>query len=425
MKKLLCVVGLLSVSIVALAHSGLSPIQYAQGKPVFSSPYLGERSKFEAFDLMVNIPKQSQSLRLLEQLANAETELAIRGYTLPEQPTVDLSGGLSVLGQSNNAYNNDKVRTNIDLASVELDIFSRVNKWSLLFFDIKYDTTPASTSLPAGSNKVNYSRFYLEQAFVTFGNLNELPVYMTAGQIMIPFGVNSSNLVSGALTSSMNSVLQRVLMLGVTQKFNIVSYDMAIYGFNSSWNAEHYEGGAKLGLAFAKEHTTVKVNLGVISNILEAKKFTTTFAGNQSIKSRQVGYSAQVSFAYGPVSVSSELVMFACKMNKDLVIGAEDSRLQPIIVHSECSLELAEFYVPIIATIGYSVTTDSYAFDLPQSKIAFGLTAQLLKSTLLGIEFANEFDYPKSKQARVLGTAPKTGTAGRQSSFKIFLGYYF
>ena len=141
-------------------------IRHVRGVPVISSPYFGERSKLEAFDLFVNIPDILQSVRLLEQVQMAEDRLAARGMSFPDEPTVDLSGRVEVYGGGTRNRGGSLDRS-FKLGNAELDIFARVSKFANAFFNLKYDNSNMKDGIPGQD-----SRFNLDQGFLTFGNLN-------------------------------------------------------------------------------------------------------------------------------------------------------------------------------------------------------------------------------------------------------------
>lgn len=441
--RLIFLLGLAILGNVALADSPLQAMQYVRGEPVFSSPYLGERSAFEAYDLITAISSQNQPLRLLEQMQKAEARLSSKGYTMPSQPTIDLSGQVTVLGELNQGYGKSKFNDSFDLSSVELDVFARINNWALAFINMVYDSDPlpaAGFSKKLPIRNIDNSRFYLDQGFIAFGNLNKTPVYLVAGQVHVPFGEGSSGLVSGNVTKSFTDTVQRAVMLGAKQDIGNFSYNVVVYGFNSNLKNNSNDGGAKIAISFVHGQVSGSLSGGVISNILEAKVFQKgggQFKGlsfvkkTSSISSRQIGWTGRAKIAVSDISLSGEFVA----LNKSLPVAffndGVGGKLCPYAWYAEISGEHKIKGIPTQLTIGYSKTHDAFVLGKPEHKIAAAVTIQPIKSTLLAVEFARSRDYSKNTQAssydvfnNVL-TVPSNASGKWKSEISMFLGYYF
>ena len=106
-------------------------------------------------------------------------------YSGKQRAWLQLSGYLSIAGthQERQYFNNDKSLSTLDVPAARLDITSMISPWVNAFMALKWDTTK--------TNNLSVNR-----AFMTIGNLNKTPFYMTLGTMFTPFGRYSSAMVT-------------------------------------------------------------------------------------------------------------------------------------------------------------------------------------------------------------------------------------
>ncbi len=449
MKKLTRIIkGFVFIALVNITYADtpLTPIQYVRGEPVFSSPYLGERSDFESFDLIINISDVDQSLRLLEQMQDAEKRLKKRGYTMPSQPTIDLSGSIIVSATVDQEFGKSKYNESFALDEVELDVFTRINEWAMAFFEISYSSSaipnPQET-LGVSNRKLDNSRFYLKQGFITLGNLNRFPLYVVGGQIFVPFGTKSTSLVSGPFTGGLTDTKQRALLIGFKHGNSMLNYNAAVYGFNSSYRGGKNDGGAKIGINFSKSGFSASVSGGVISNIFEAEIFQNngdTFSGfaifdeKEKPQSRKIGLTAFASIGYKNVTLQGEFFTVGSALPKEFFSNGDGGRVKPRAFHVEMASENKFHTIPSLFAIGYGESAKAQSLEQAKRKIYASVTIEPIKSTLFGIEYSRTRDYAKGSKAKTWGydsTTEKgalvdvTGTGDWKNAINIFFGYFF
>lgn len=428
--------GVLSISAVQAAQNEnpLQSMQLIKGQPVFSSPYLGERSDFEAFDLIVNIPNNNRALSLLEQIQNAENRLAKQGYSLPNQPTIDLSGQLRVgIDVTENESQNNELTPSFRLSDAEIDIFARINSMSLAFFNLSYADSP-----------VNNTNVYLDQGFVTLGNLNTFPAYLAAGQMYMPFGGMSSSTIAGAMTHSMQNIKKRGIMLGYKQSFAKASINVAGYGYESAVDSSKKDGGLHLSLSY---DDSISVVAGLTSNIYETNLFQqgagqfTGFIKKAPAKKpeRVAGISGSLNLSYAGFSVQGEFVRPVQELNTTIFPKMDDKAVVPLVVNAEVSTPLKLKSYPVQAAVGYAYSKDALIFGLPKHRITASVITQLFSSTIAGIGFTHIINYASSDNFSVLANyytereaadadsdvVTVTGSGTSHNEINIFFGYYF
>ncbi len=86
------------------------------------------------------------------------------------------------------------------LNTAELDFEIQVNPWTLGSFIFAHDDG-AGVLFPTNSGEVSViDRVKIDTAFVTIGDTQKCPLFMTAGQMIVPFGISTGDPVADVLT---------------------------------------------------------------------------------------------------------------------------------------------------------------------------------------------------------------------------------
>ena len=86
------------------------------------------------------------------------------------------------------------------LSTAELDFEIQVNDWTLGSMVIAYDDGRDTLFLTSEGSEESVDRINLDTGFLTFGNPQRFPPFLTAGRIVLPFGISTGNPVSDVLT---------------------------------------------------------------------------------------------------------------------------------------------------------------------------------------------------------------------------------
>lgn len=426
-----------------------------RGIPVVTSPFLGERSKFEAYDLVVNIPSVNQDVRLLEQTKKLENLMASKGIDFPREPMVDLSGRLEAAATYLNRHRTtEKDKLNFDLTGAELDILARISRYTLVFFNVAYDKDP--TGLQRNAN----SRLYVDKAFFTVGNLNECPLYVSGGQLYLPFGQYSSNMISSPLTQAVGRVRQRALVIGAKTSGDH-NFHAAIYGFRGDTViGGRNQGGIHGVYNFKFDDLSGNVGVGVISHMAEADGMLSTggpggftanpfpaanvgfsgFAGSVNtgpggatsnvMRNRVPGINVQSRLGYKDFALVGELVFAARRFNAaDMIFNGKAAR--PLAFHVEGQYEFSVMDVPANANIGYDLTSQALALNVPQHRIIGAINTAIWPSTIQSLEVRHDINYRAGTVAGRAGANPAGSTFlltpnGRSATtVTLQVGYYF
>mgnify|MGYP000978170911 CR=1 FL=1 len=401
---------------------------------VSSGPYIGVPLQFSGSNLIVNTPSVNQDVALLKVRKNIHQRLQALGVIEePDHAHVLLSG--QVEGQ---AYYQDigggPNNTNIDLTNVTLDTYILgPSQWlsSLISFTYDNNAGPVDGTFANNSTTLN-SRVYVKQGFFTIGNFTETPFYGTVGQYYVPFGTYGSNMVTGPLTMSLARVKARAILLGYQPQFDNAPYASA-YMFQGDTHAgatnRVNNGGINLGYHFAHSKLGGDIGAGVIGNIADSVGMqdvannTNTFngfggtngTGNERIAHRVPAYDLRAMLDFGSTyDFLAEFITASTAFNKnDLTMNNHGAR--PKAFNTELSYSFQTFARPTAVAIGYGLTKDAMALQLPAQRYSMTVNTSIWRDTLQSLEFRRDMNYAQSSFATG-STVPAPQASGQPNN---------
>ena len=186
---------------------------------------------------------------------------------------VQFSGGINIdvgkWGNRNGNFMGENYQR-LSLNDAHLDVTANVNEWAKAFASISYNT--ATINDPDDATFTNHVAEYdaaysnnvldgssntlqLEQAFVTIGNVDQMPVYLQVGKQFQDFSRYTLHPITESMTQVMSKTLATSIKLGfITQGFNgsVAAFDnptpkvgqskretdyVAALGFDSTWRS--------------------------------------------------------------------------------------------------------------------------------------------------------------------------------------------
>lgn len=385
---------------------------------VSSGPYIGVPLQFSGSNLIINTPSVNQDVALLKVRKNIHERLQALGVIEePDHAHVLLSG--EVEGQ---AYYQDigggPNNTNIDLTNVTLDTYILgPSQWLSSLISLTYDNNSGSADGTFASNStVLNSRVFVRQAFFTIGNFSYTPVYGTMGQFYVPFGTYASNMVTSPLTLNLARVKARSILLGYQPQLTNTPYASA-YIFPGDTHAgaanRVNNGGINLGYRFSHSKISGDIGAGVIGNIADSAgmqfvanntSLPATFngfgglngTGNERIAHRVPAYDLRAMLDFGSTwDFLGEFITASTAFNKnDLTMNNHGAR--PKALNTELSYSFQALARPTAIAIGYGMTKDAMALQLPAQRYSTTLNTSIWKDTLQSLEFRHDVHYAKS-----------------------------
>jgi hypothetical protein len=411
---------------------------------VTTSPYIAQQTAFDASDIWSQQSTMNEDLFLLHYKQDLEHSLERVNASLNQRPILEISGAIEGMAlQTFNNFTNGGPSGDINLNTAELDFNAMASRWATAFMSIEFDSSPPSTG-----NRVQNSRLYLSRGFATIGDLDVAPFYFTIGQMYLPFGRYSSNMVTTPETLSLARVNDRAMLIGYARNGLYASlYTYPGIDANAADTIFH-AGGANLGYKF-KPLPDLAVNIGggLISDMTASQGIGNTGAGsypafpgftNLSSYNIQNASANQYPFAhvvpggdfhteitYGLWSIALEylgaLTSFA---SQDLTYNG--SGAQPSAAHVEVSRNFLVYNQTYTAGVAYGRTWESVGLNLPQQSITGYLRTSFWKNTIESLEFRHNQDYGTNNSSTAVDDIFSNVGTGKGSDMILGqLGVYF
>jgi len=397
---------------------------------VSTGHYIGIPLEYAGGDLIINAPSVNQDLSLLKVRKNIDSHLAGMGVQETPSSTHLLLSGI-VEGQAKYAQiGGGHPTSDIDISSAGLDAYILgPGSWLSSLIAFTYDNNPGTISGSLANNaRVQNSRVYLSQAFVTVGNLIKTPFYFTFGQLTVAFGTFSSNMVSTPLTKLLAGTKARAVVLGYHPQVDNTFY-AAGYAFKGdthlSGQSRINNGGINFGYQFTGNTISGDIGGGVIANIADSagmqnvgnssanfngfggspSAITGNPTGSETIAHRVPAYDVRGIVSIGKqIDVLAEYISASKQFSpSDLTMNGHGAK--PQALNAEIAYTFNTFAHPSSIAVGYGMTKDALALGLPAKRYSFVYNTSIWNDTLQSIEFRHEVNYSASSTASGSGIA--------------------
>jgi hypothetical protein len=416
----------------------------AMGSTVTTSPFLGLRSAFDASDLIVNLPTMNEDLRFLKEHVEIDKKLKCYGIHLPDRPIIELGGKIEGLAFVQEDWNGGATTSDIDLATVRLDILVEVSRGVHAFMALNMDNATfnllnnveSDVQLAGAQSRVFNSRVFVSRAFVTLGDLDRFPIYFTIGQMFLPFGRYASNMVTTVLTIPVARTNERAILLGFYKE----GFYASVYTFQGESMSDSpgiNEWGINGGYEKTWKKGSLNVGVGYISSISDSTGMQVTGASNgffgfgingatELLRHRVPAYDVHGEFALGKFTLFGEYIwagrrFYVC----DLSFNNKGAR--PTASNVELAYNFKLFNRPTSIAAGYGTTSEALALALPKGSFMSVFNISLWKNTSESFEFRHDTNYRSSDIAGGLGAVPPTvfSAGGNRNTYTFQVGVYF
>ena len=386
-------------------------VTYIAGMPVVTAPYIGSRPAFDGSDYIVNISSINRDIRLMQQRRRLYRAFNQMGYEPPNLPIIALSGKAEPIASIGRQYFGTS-KTDISLASSELDVAAALNDKVQAYMAIAYDSSPPAMS----GQRVANSSFNLNMGFVNIGDLEKTPYYFTAGQIFVPFGRFSSSMISAPLTMRLSRTKSRPFILGYKSQADTGPF-AAVYGFTGDTTLNNAGvGGANLGYVFSATHGAGEIGASYISSINNAGGMQTTgsFAGttfggfgsitNGSENVKKIpGVGAHLSVSMDRYNITTEWVSVTDRFRtQDLSFN--NTGAKPQAGQLEGAVTFIAFDRPSSLAADYQWSRQAVALNIPEQRFSGVFNISIWKDTVESLEYRHDINFAKNQYAN--GAAP-------------------
>lgn len=365
----------------------------------WSGPRLEERME----DLSRRNQAQAELLRELQQKVDSQAEqqnnIGEVGLLQAINDHVELSALLEVEASKSEAYDNEDAG-DISLATVEIGLDARISEWSSAHVLLLYEEGEEDEHV------------VMDEGFITLGNTEQLPVYLTAGKMYVPFGSFQSNMVSDPLPLEIGETGDSAVQIG----FEAGGFHGSFYAFNGDINEAGDDDeidtfGADLGFGMENDTMSMEIGAGWMNNIgstggigdfLADRKVTAP----EEIDEHVDGLSLHSIFSAGPFTVIGEYVGALANFTpNELTFKGQGAKPCSYNLEAAYSTEIADKATTF--ALGYQATDEALDLGVPESRYIGAARINLFPHASLAIEYFLDEDYGtgdggSGEQARTL-----------------------
>jgi hypothetical protein len=113
--------------------------------------------------------------------------------------TLSLGGTLEVTASKSRDFSGQSTSA-ITLSSASLEFDIQATDWALGRLKVDYDTGTSVLFPTTDGFQAGVDRFTLDQGYITLGDTQRFPPYLTAGRVVLPFGISTGHPVTDTLS---------------------------------------------------------------------------------------------------------------------------------------------------------------------------------------------------------------------------------
>ncbi len=403
---------------------------------VSTGPYVGVPLQFSGANLVVNSPSVNTDAQLLGIRKSIHEQLMAMGGEIFQEPYHShllLSGVVEAQAGYNNPGGSPST-TDIDITNVSLDaFFMGPSSWTLGFIEFSYDGNSPVNSVYTSNNdfRTSNSRVYINKAFITLGNFEKTPLYATAGQIYVPFGVYSSVMVSDMLSKLLGRTKARAVEIGYMPQTKTTLYGSAfVFRGDSHANsvAKVRNGGINLGYKYNFGYFVGNIGAGYMANLADSVGMQVTgFNQNEQLMHTVPAYDLRAVLSFGEhVDVIGEYVFAGKSFNPD-DMSYNNSGAKPWAFDTELSYSFMMLdNKPSNVGIGYAASGQALAMGIPTRRYNVVFNTSIWRNTIQSLEFRHDRMYAASNTGTIAGTSPVVMQTGKgDNAVTAQFDYYF
>jgi len=410
---------------------------------VSTGPYIGVPLSYSGGNLIINSPNINEDVTLLNIRKSVRERLKALGRPIEEDHAHLLLSGI-VEGQVlYKAPGGGPDSSDIDVTAAEIDGYILgAGAWTSGLIALAYDNNQGSNTGSLNNNsRSQSSRVFLNKAFIVIGNFNRSPLYGTIGQMYVPFGTYSTNMVSSPLTKILGRTKERALLVGIQQPGKKAGY-AAAYVFKGDTfvgsTSRISNGGINLGYRYAYGPVSGDFGGGVLANIADSGGMQNTGnapafggfggtngSGNEQISHRVPAMNLRGSFDLGDhINLLAEYIGALNSFSKyDLTMNTHGAKPQALDLEAAYTFNV--FEKPSSVAVGYGRSKDSLAIGLPLRRYSLVFNTSLWKDTLQSLEFRHDTEYAASDVATGSGVIALAETGRSDNMVTAQFDLYF
>lgn len=427
--------------IAILEHKQRQEIKNKPIDPVLALPQANLREKYDT------APIYNQDLALLKMRKSYDNRLKLKKITPLPYPRIELGGSLIGLALTRRPPDvfpiNGAKQSDINLAGANLNVNAEILDALTGNLRISYNPNSIERVTPRSVlTRVANSAIFLNTGFITLGNLNYFPFYMTVGQLFLPFGDYSSSLLVAPLTARLGRMRERPILIGFQQPGTFDGFNASVFAFRGDTTVGNRAGfinNAGVNFNYIFTHKLFRLNAGVslISNIADSggmqdsgpstivsnagqyvdneyldeddeEELELTYPIDVTTITTFRGFGAQPALLHKvpaldtrakldlliiPITLYAELV----QSNRSFAfenLSFNNYGAKPAAWNAEATLRFPLLDNPSSLTIGYSRSKEALAINMPLSILAGSFRIRVKKYLAFALGYQFETAYP-------------------------------
>lgn len=322
--------------------------------------------------------------QIQELVSNPRIREQMEGTGVKWTDRITVSGGIEVEASYNDPDEGDS-SSDLVVAEATFGIAAQINDWVAGEITLLYEED--DTDL-----EVDVATVTIDQP--------DAPWFVVAGQHYVPFGTYKTQLVSDPLTLEIGETRETTVFGGV----RVEGITAGVYAFNGDLDEDGDDDidafGAVVGYSQATENISFGGQVSYISDIGDSDGLQDTV--NDNLNDAMTDYDDQVAgvavdatFTTGPFTLIAEYVTATDSFHED-ELAFDGGGAEPSAFNIEAGYSFTIAGKNATAAIAYQGTDEAVALDLPEERIAVGLSIEVMKNTTLSFEWAHDDDYSSS-----------------------------
>ncbi|MDD2467029.1 MAG: LbtU family siderophore porin [Desulfobulbus sp.] len=232
-------------------------------------------------------------------------------------------------------------------------------------------------------------RFYLDEANITLGKTEDIPFFLTAGKIYVPFGDFSTNMIQDPLTQTLGEINPKGVIVG----YEAMGLTAAVFSYNGMDEGDDDNDtingfGASLGYAYEQEDVGFNVGIAWVSNIGDSSTITDVINDNgfDSISDEVAGINLNIGGQYKAFSAIAEYTAALDSFDASEVPYGTGAA-EPKALNTELAYSTSIMEKDTVFALGYQRSWEAYALDLPEHRYIASASMNIIKGTTVNLEY--------------------------------------
>lgn len=287
--------------------------------------------------------------------------------------SLTFSGAIEVEANYNSDYDNES-SSDLTLATVAFGLDMQAHEWVQGHVLFLYEED-------SGDDVV------VDEAFVTIGNADATPVFLSVGRMYVPFGNFTTFMVSDPLTLEMAETQETALQVGYADN----GLHAALYAFNGetteSNTIEQY--GVHAGYEMANDNIKLQFDMSYTSSLFDSDSLTDEFGVFATDGDYVAGLGLHTVVGFSGLTIIGEYITAL----EDLDVAGD--KIDPYTFNIETAYTANLLQLETTFAIAYQGSKDLAGF-LPEERYLASLGFNLYEDTALTVEYAYDDDYSTS-----------------------------